>query len=300
MTTLSVPSRLVSSRARSAFVAIMLLVTSACSKPQSPTGPTPIDAAAAPSPALTADNLTITAFTVTGQFADGQYRYWPELTIKETTGTRSLIVTRINFLLPGAAVSSGDARMTRDLPAGGTWTFGRSNGGVEFRSASDARQATVTVSFVDVTGRAGDVTASADVPPFPSGNPAARIEVSAFTVTRFIEQSGWFGYWPKLTVTETGGASELTITRIKFQLLGIGANGNIPTVFGSWRVPAGGSLGLFHELFYGEPAFYMSSTREAEEVSAILSFVDGNGRAGDVVAVARVSPADAGSFLAVD
>lgn len=297
MTIPTIQGRRVRARARSALVAVTLLVALACAKGQGPTAPT---TPATPAPAQAATNLSITSFTVTGQFAEGQFRYWPEVTMQETTGTRSVTVTRITFVLSDAAVSSGDVRMTRELPAGGTWTFGRINGGAEFNSPSDARQATVAVSFVDSTGRAGDATASASVPPFGSGHPAARLEVSAFTVTRFVEQSGSFGYWPRLTVIETEDVVGLTITRIKFRLLGIGADGNVPTVFGSWRVPARGSLQLFHDLFYGEPAFYISSTREVEEVSAILSFVDVAGRPGDVVAVARVTSAGPGGFRLFD
>lgn len=307
MTIPTIPGSRVRARTRAVLVAVTLLVALACSQGQSPTAPTGIRPSspapttpATPAPAQAATNLSITSFTVAGQFAEGQFRYWPEVTMRETTGTRSLTVTRINFLLQGAAVSAGDVRMTREMPAGGTWSFGTSSQGAEFRSSADARRASVTISFVDSTGLAGETTAEADVRPFAAGSPAAVLQIAAFTVTPWEERPGLFGYWPRLTVSNTGGTDDLIISRIKFQLLGIGAHGNVPTVFGTWRVPAGGTLNLFHELFYGEPAFFISSTRQTEEVSVTLSFVDSAGRSGDVVAVAPVTPAGTDGFRPFD
>lgn len=70
-----------------------------------------------------------------------------------------------------------------------------------------------------------------------------------------------------------------------FDMVGAGSP---PPYRSQTQIGAGLTVELFHRQFYGEPEYYLTSERRSDEVSVLVSFIDGDGRSGDVRASATV------------
>lgn len=262
------------------LAALAALAASACSGADSPIGPSPpgprVESASPPD-----TRASILSFTVTGQPTDGRYTYWPRLVI--AAGSDRITVERIELRYPESSqagpFSSGYFTMSQAVEPGRAFTFEH-----ELKSAVAVSQITASVSFTDAAGRAGQLSETAVLPALVAGVPSPTLRIDAFTVTGFMERSS-FAYWPKLTLTTSAGAGAVTVTRLQFELAGGG--GLVPRG-GTWRIPAGTTVQLLHDEFYGEPAFYITSSTKADEVSVLVSYVDESGRSADVRAVTRV------------
>ncbi|HVZ24372.1 MAG TPA: hypothetical protein VG871_25035 [Vicinamibacterales bacterium] len=223
---------------------------------------------------------------MTGQVIQGVYHYWPDVSI--SAGSQAIVLTDVIFDVRGVEVTHDRARMSWMIAAGTTYKLGASNGNFEVLGTSLGTDATVTVLYTSADGHSHQAVATTTIAPIESTPTGAALQISNFVLTRWQWPNEW-DYWPRFTVTETSGAVDVTITRIEFMLLDMGIYGRVPSSFGSWKVPAGGSIDLFDDWSYGEPAFYLSSTRLTDRVMVTLSYVDAAGRPGDVTATALVS-----------
>jgi hypothetical protein len=86
------------------------------------------------------------------------------------------------------------------------------------------------VFLSDDEGQTGIVSAAARVPEVPDRAPLASLVIRSFTVARR-PHLGRFLYWPKLALAETSGSSRVSIKKIAFELLDVGAAG--------WPSPSG-------------------------------------------------------------
>lgn len=263
------------------LVLVAALGVAACSGADSPIGPSP------PGPRV--ENVSppdtrasIASFTVTGQLIAGRFAYWPRLVI--ATGATGMTVERIELRYPESSqagpFSSGYFTMSHAVEPGRTFTFEHA-----LMSAVAVSQLTAVVSFIDAQGRTGQLTASAVAPALVPGVPSPTLRIDAFTVTGFMERTS-YAYWPKLTLTTSAGPGAVTVTRLQFELAGVG--GTTP-YRGTWRIPAQSTVQLFHGEFYGEPEFYLTSSSQVDEMSVLVSYVDDSGRSADVRAVATVA-----------
>jgi len=271
--------------ARTWILLVCLIVVSACGGGGSPAAPT-----STPPPAPTFSQLPtpeIASFSVTGQRVLGQYRYWPEMTMR--AGSSEIVITSVTFALTGVDAVGGALRMTRALAAGTNVAFGRAQQ-VELVASAAATQAVVTVGYTNRDGESQQVTSVAEVPTVPVEVSRGVLAITRFTVDQWTEQGGDYAYWPRLTLTEGSGLSAVTVTRVQFTLLDVGAFGRVPTHPGGWAIGAGSSRDIFHDVAYGEPAFYISSSRLSGRVEVTISYVDDAGRAADVSAIATVEP----------
>jgi hypothetical protein len=183
-------------------------------------------------------------------------------------------------------VASDRVGMNRTIAAGTSYELGAHN--FEVLGSSLGTEATVTVTYTAADGHSYHPIATTPITPIESAPTSASLQISDFALTRWQEPYEW-DYWPRFTVTETSGTAGVTITRIEFTLLDMSPSGRVPPSFGSWPIPGGGSIRLFDEWSYGEPAFYLSSSRQTDRVMVTLSYVDADGRPGDVTATAQVS-----------
>lgn len=271
---------------RATIALLVILGTCACGKAGVITGPSNVD----PPPTLAASvPASIATFEMTGQLIQDTYHYWPTLIIN--AGSTAITLKRISFTLPGATLTRDGATMDWPVDAGHTFDFSTAHVGTEVLGSGPATSATVTVAYAGADGQAHEIRGTTAITNVASTASEASLQISDFVVTRWSDPrpSQWTNYWPRLTVTDTSGDVDVTITRVEFMLLDMGIDGRVPPSFGSWKIPAGGSIDLFDDWSYGEPAFYLSSTRLTDRVMVTLSYVDALGRAGDVTATATVS-----------
>jgi hypothetical protein len=269
---------------RATIALLMMLGTCACGKTDVPTDPGMVDQP----PPLGASVVpaSITTLAMTGQLIQDTYHYWPTLIIN--AGGTAITLKRISFALPGATLTSNGATMDWPVDAGHTFDFSTARTHFEVLGSGPATSATVTIDYTGVDGQTHELTGTTLIDRIESTATPTALQISNFALTRWQGPNEW-DYWPRLTVTETTGTTAVTITRIEFMLLDMGINGRVPPSFGSWKVPAGGSIDLFDEWSYGEPGFYLSSSRKTDRVMVTLSYVDAAGRPGDVTATALVS-----------
>jgi hypothetical protein len=280
---------------RATIALLVILGTCACGKADVPTAPTP-SSPLATTPATPATpepppptppeprEAGIASFSMTGQLIQGVYHYWPAVTI--SAGSEAIVLKGLIFSLRGVDIANDRVGMNRTIAAGTSYEFDAHN--FEVLGSSLGTEATVTVTYMSVDGHAYHPIATTTIAPIESAPASASLQISDFALTRWQEPYEW-DYWPRFTVTETSGASDVTITRIEFLPLDTGINGRVPPSFGPWTVPAGGSIRLFDEWGYDEPAFGLSSSRRTDRVMVTLSYVDAAGRPGDVTAIAQVS-----------
>lgn len=263
------------------LVLLAALAASACGGAGSPTAPSlpgpRLDNVSPPDP-----RASISSFAIAGQLVAGRFTYWPRLVI--SAAAAGITVERIELRFPESSqagpFSSGYFTMRHTVEPGRTFTFEH-----ELRSEVAVSEYTAVVAFTDVTGRGGELTASAVAPTFIPGTPSPFLTIGAFTVTGFMEGTN-YAYWPKLTLAASAGAGGVTVTRLQFELAGAGSA--LPSR-GTWPIPAGSTVQLFHGEFYGGPEFYLTSVSKVEEVSVLVSYVDESGRSADVRAVAAVA-----------
>jgi hypothetical protein len=270
---------------RATIALLMMLGMCACGKADIPTDPGRVDQ---PPPALAASAVpaSITTFAMTGQLIQDTYHYWPTLIIN--AGGTAITLKHISFALPGATLTSNGSKMDWTVGAGHVFDFSTAHAGTEVLGSGPATSATVTIDYTGVDGQTHELTGTTSIDHIESTATPSALQISNFVLTRWQGPNEW-DYWPRFTVTETSGAVDVTITRIEFMLLDMGINGRVPPSFGSWKVPAGGSIRLFDEWSYGEPALYLSSSGLTDRAMVTLSYVDTTGRPGDVTATAQVS-----------
>jgi hypothetical protein len=125
-------------------------------------------------PAISQDtavpSVVIQAFTVTGWKTDRYFHYWPKLTLAETSGVGRVLVRKMTFELldvgPNGRVAP--AWDVGYVPAGGRLTLDADDYDgpwFEIFGEADVSRVSVTINFVDDAGRAGALTAVADVSP---------------------------------------------------------------------------------------------------------------------------------------
>lgn len=221
---------------------------------------------------------------MTGQLIQGVYHYWPNMTI--SAGGDVIFLKSVIFKLRDVSLANDRVGMNQRIAAGGTYPFERSH--FELLTSAPTTDATVAVSYTSADGHAYQLTAATAVAPVESAPATAVLQISNFVVTRWRDRI-WWNYWPRFAVTETSGASAATITRIVFTMPDLGVNGSAPPSFGAWPIAAGGSIRLFDEWSYDEPAFYLSDGSLFDRVTVTLSYVDAAGRPGDVTATAQVT-----------
>ena len=118
---------------------------------------------------------------------------------------------------------------------------------------------------------------------------AAKLQIRDFTVTvTYDAQLGMYRYVPSLTLVETAGNSDAQIVDIGFQLLGIGANGAVPTLHDRFRVQAGGTVQLFEDPYWG-PWLSIDNRLKASGVSIWVHYHDDALVGGVVGATVQVS-----------
>lgn len=162
------------------LVALLTLVAAACD--DSPIAPSR-DAQPLPAPSTSAA-LSISSFTVTGQFVDGRYRYWPELTM--TAGRGAVTVGEVEFLPLGTTLPQRMV-MSRQIAGGQAYTFSP-----EFATSVAAEHISVTVRFVDDRGESGQLAAVTAAPRLSTDRSSA-LEIVSFTVSGFME-GRWHAY----------------------------------------------------------------------------------------------------------
>jgi hypothetical protein len=114
--------------------------------------------------------LAIRAFSVFGSSVDGGFRYWPQLTLAETTGRSSVSIVSITYQLldvfPADPVRPYGGPLQVQVRAGQAIVLDVGGYGEpwgEFASQADASRVSVVIWFVDSAGRGGAVRAVADV-----------------------------------------------------------------------------------------------------------------------------------------
>lgn len=276
-------------RATVAVLGILVMIgAGACGESSTPTAPAPVTGTAATAPLATPEPSSlgptgIAEFSMTGQRIQGVYHYWPSLLI--SAGRDAIVIKSLVFTLPGVTLTRDRADMSWPVSAGGTYRYDR---GLELLGDAAGPEAIVTMTYTTADGHSQQVSATTAIPPIAEAPASAALAVSSFVVTRWRAQNEW-GYWPRLTMTETTGRAAVTITRIEFALLDVGIHGRVPPTRGTWHVPAGGTIDVFDEWSYGEPELYLTSSQQTDRVMVTLSYVDEHGRPGDVTATAQVT-----------
>lgn len=266
-----------------------------------PTGPTgtpgtpgttvPAPGVAPTPPTVDAADATIAAFSISGQLVQGIYRYRPRVTIQ--AGREPIVIRQIQFSMQGIELRSHRYVTTIPVAPGASYHFGSVEAGVEIEARAAATKAEVTVTYSHGGGSEHQVTGAAVVSPISGAPSQGTVEISRFTVSRWHDGYSWI-YWPRLTLVEGSGLSDVTVTRLEFTLLDMGIHGRVPPFHRTWRVPAGGTISLFEQLFYGEPEFSLSSERWTSRVQVLVSYVDAEGRSGDVVGISTIAEAAGG------
>lgn len=110
-------------------------------------------------------SLVIRQFTVGRRQHQGQFLYWPKLTIAETSGRGRASIRKIVFELldVGGASQPPPVWNAQDVPAGDTISLVTGRDGrapwFEIASSGGASHVSVAISYVDAAGRGGMVNA---------------------------------------------------------------------------------------------------------------------------------------------
>lgn len=263
-------------------LAISLVLLAGCGTSAGPTAPT----SAAVETSARATESSVSPMGVTGQMIAGRFNYWVRFGV--AAGSKDIVITRIDFRYPERAQAPpftglDFVTMNRPVPPGGSYVHE-----TELISPVAVSELAVTVSYTDGAGQQGQLRASTAMPAIVQGEPSLALSLEAFTVTGFMEGTT-YAYWPKLTLRASDGSGAVTVTRILFDLGRslVEGSSNL-SIRQAFRIPAGSALQLFHNESYGEPDFYLTSSRKADEVSVRISYVDDAGRGADIVAVAPV------------
>ena len=108
----------------------------------------------------------------------------------------------------------------------------------------------------------------------PVVTPLAKLEIRELTVTiTYDAQSGRYTYLPYLTLAETSGASDAKVIDMKFELLGIGLNGRVPSLGDRFTVPAGSNVRLADD-GYGGSWMSIDSQFKASGISMSFTYLD--------------------------
>ena len=114
-------------------------------------------------------SLAIEHFSIERRQHQGRFRYWPKLTLAETSGRSPASVKKILFELVdvGSAGQVLPVWNVSEVPAGDTISLVTGKNGqapwFEIESSGDASRVSVSISFVDDQGRGGMVSAIAPV-----------------------------------------------------------------------------------------------------------------------------------------
>ena len=124
----------------------------------------------------------------------------------------------------------------------------------------------------------------------PVVKPIAKLEIRDFTVTiTYDAQSGRYTYVPYLTLAETSGHSDAKIIGTNFELLGIGVNGRVPPVNDRFTVPAGGTVRLADDPYWGDPWLSIDNRLRASGLSVSFTYLDDAFVAGVISATVQFS-----------
>ena len=113
----------------------------------------------------------------------------------------------------------------------------------------------------------------------PVGNPpvvtsVAKLEIRDLTVTiTYDAQRGTYTYVPYLTLAETSGLSDAKVIDVKFELLGIGLNGRVPSLGDRFTVPAGGQVRLAEDA-YGGTWMSIDNRLKASGITMLFTYLD--------------------------
>jgi hypothetical protein len=274
-----------------AFVLVILSLSAGC-RGKNPAAPT----AAPGPPPPTSENLTnalsLTDFSLTG-WHDGTFHYLPTVSVSAPSTGGTVYVQRVAFMTSTSGAPTNLAGILfgsprRVVSPGGTLDLLKGVSPVEITSPVALASITATVSFNNEVGQTGTVAVTEDAPPLAPNSSSAALVIQAFSVIGSSDQ-GDFHYWPKLTLTETSGVSRALIKKMTFELLDVGPNGRVPTVWEPHEIPAGGTITLENDDYGYGPWFEITSVADVQRVSLAISFVDDAGRGALVTAVVPVS-----------
>jgi hypothetical protein len=247
-------------------------------------------------PSSTSQNLSnalsVTAFSLQG-WQDGTFHYLPTVSVSVPSTGSTVYVQRVDFT---TSKSGATTRLTgiafgspqRVVSPGGTLDLFKGLPPLEITSSVALASITATVSFTTGVDPIGSVALTEDVPPLPPNASSAALVIQAFSVIGSSDRDS-FSYSPKLTLTETSGASRALIKKMTFELLDVGPSGRVPVVWEPREVPAGGTIILDEDDYGYGPWLEITSMADASRVSLAISFVDDAGRGGSVTAVAPVT-----------
>jgi len=275
-----------------ALAALSSCVACGAATPTRPTSAPPVS----PAPAEGGNGsraLSISAFSVDGWHADGQFHYLPNVSVVAAADGGSVEVQDISFERSdgGIQVPLSNLRYGArpQVPAGARLDLTLVPGRVtDIVSTLAIDRITVRVGFVDGTGRSGVALAEVAVPAVSRESPTATLAIRTLSVQSWYK-NGRYHYWPRLTLAETTGRSHAVIMRIDFELLDVGPAGGVPPSSPVISVPAGAAVTL-DEDDYGGPWLEIDSSANASRVSVVVSFVDSDRRGGSVRATTQVSP----------
>lgn len=267
-------------------IALVIFLAAASGCARSPVAPAAAPAPTDPATQAASDaTLTISDFKGVLSLAGDTTVVIPEARFAETGGVTGLVLQEVSFQIDGVNPPL-TVHLSARIPPGGALTF---TPGAQLQLPPGARALRLTARFRDDRGIVG--TATAETPlPMSHGPSDAVISISRFEVFGSRLSYGDLDYIPVLSLTETGGRSAATITRVSFTLLDI-PHGAVPPWTGSAVVPAGGTRDLLRRVGneYGEPDFEITNKEPAAaRVGVIVSFADEAGRLGSVSAIAAV------------
>jgi hypothetical protein len=238
--------------------------------------------------------LSVSALRISG-WHDESFHYLPALSVTASPTGRSVLVQRVDFTIDDA----GSRRLLKGVeyasaprvPPGRTVELvpaGDPADPAEIASSGPLTSISATVFFTDDEGQSGIVSTAARVPTISDSESLAALVIRRFTVGRR-QQHGRFLYSPDLTLAETLGRSHASIRKIAFELLDVGAAGQVLPIWNLMDVPAGQAISLVTAMDGRAPWFEINSSADVSRVAVIVSFVDDAGRGGLVSAVASVS-----------
>ena len=253
--------------------------------------------ASSPSSTVRAGTLSVTALRFSG-WHDESFHYLPALSVTAPATGLPVFVERVDF----TAEDAGSRRLLKGVryptparvqPGGTVELVSDANAAdpAEIASPLALESISAIVFFTDDHGQTSIVSASAPVSAVSRDASVAALEIRQFTVGRRAEQ-GRFRYWPKLTLAEASGRSRASIKKIVFELLDVGAAGEVLPVWSAPDVAAGDAISLITGRDGQSPWFEIDSRGDASRVSVKISFVDEAGRGSVISAVALVALAD--------
>lgn len=236
--------------------------------------------------------LSVTSFESVGWHLNGEFHYRPSLRVTAGREGSAVDVSAVSFEGSGEAGSSGPTGVRypngRRVSPGATLDPSLGFSTIEIVTGFRLDRLRVTVEFVDAAGRAGSTVAESAAPALSTDAPDAMLTIGQFVVAGSFSE-GRFSYWPKLTLLETTGRSQVTIVKMTFELVDTGPAGRVPSSPEFIVVPAGGTIVLDEDPLGFGPWRELSSSVKAARVSVVIHFVDAAGRGGSVTAIAEVS-----------